>query len=84
MRPWGSSWRRQLLPRTNASLRSLTRTAPPINFVDAELSCQARNEGSACGLLPGETTGSAKLSDELSLSKRRDLSSPPKSIKHSR
>jgi hypothetical protein len=67
MRPWIIVGATIIAAATNASAQS-DRTAPPAISSTPNLGCQARKEGSAVPV-PGETTGSANLSDELSRSK---------------
>jgi hypothetical protein len=67
MRPWIIVGMTILAAATNASAQS-DRTAPPAISSTPNLGCQARTGGLAVPT-PGETTGSANLSDELSRSK---------------
>jgi hypothetical protein len=67
MRPWITAGVAILAAVTNASAQS-DRTAPPGISSTQNLGCQARTGGLVLPS-PGETTGSANLSDELSRSK---------------
>jgi hypothetical protein len=67
MRPWIIVGVTIMAAVTNASAQS-DRTAPPGISSTPNLGCQARTGGLVLPS-PGETTGSANLSDELSRSK---------------
>jgi hypothetical protein len=83
MRPWLIVGAAIIAAVTNASAQS-DHTAPPAVSSTPNLGCEARNLGCEArtgGLTvpaPGETTGSASLSDELSRSK--GLICPPAEV----
>jgi hypothetical protein len=76
MRPWMIVGATVIVAVTNASAQS-DRTAPPAISSTPNLGCQARTGGLAVPA-PGETTGSANLSDELSRS--RGVICPPAEV----